>query len=72
MKPFSSHKTKEATHNIIMIDNDNTTMNNDEGDGPLVTKAYVCHEKGAKLVLEDITLPSLTATQVEVDITHCG
>ena len=55
-----------------MTDSNNITMNNDEGNGPLVTKAYVCHEKGAKLVLEDITLPSLTATQVEVDITHCG
>ena len=40
--------------------------------GPLVTQAYVCKEKGAKLVLEDITLPSLTATQVQLDITHCG
>jgi len=53
-----------------MIDNDS---NNNEDEGPpLVTEAYVCHEKGAKLVLEEITLPSLTATQVEVDITHCG
>ena len=40
--------------------------------GPLITQAYVCKEKGAKLVLEDITLPSLTATQVQLDITHCG
>lgn len=45
---------------------------NNNDNGPIVTKAYVCHEKGAKLVLEDITLPALTATQVEVDITHCG
>mmetsp|Transcript_25453 Transcript_25453/g.39102 ORF Transcript_25453/g.39102 Transcript_25453/m.39102 type:complete len:388 (-) Transcript_25453:78-1241(-) len=53
-----------------MIHNDS---NNNEDEGPpLVTEAYVCHEKGAKLVLEEITLPSLTATQVEVDITHCG
>lgn len=41
-------------------------------EGPLVTQAYVCKEQGAKLVLEDITLPALTATQVQLDITHCG
>lgn len=41
-------------------------------EGPLVTQAYVCKEKGDKLVLEDITLPALTATQVQLDITHCG
>jgi len=40
-----------------------------DGVGPLVTQAYVCKEKGAKLVLEDITLPSLTATQVQLDNT---
>ena len=41
-------------------------------DGPLVTKAYVCNAQGEKLVLQDITLPALTATQVELDLTHCG
>lgn len=41
-------------------------------DGPLVTQAYVCKEKGAKLELADITLPALTATQVQLDLTHCG
>jgi len=41
-------------------------------EGPLVTQAYVCKEKGGNLVLEDITLPALTATQVQLDITHCG
>ena len=41
-------------------------------DGPLVTQAYVCPAKGEKLVLQDITLPPLGATQVEIDVTHCG
>ena len=41
-------------------------------EGPLVTQAYVCKAKGEKLVLQDITLPPLTATQVELDLTHCG
>lgn len=41
-------------------------------EGPLVSQAYVCKAKGEKLVLQDITLPALTATQVELDITHCG
>lgn len=33
-------------------------------EGPLVTEAYVIPEKGAKLVLKEITLPPLKATQV--------
>ena len=41
-------------------------------EGPLVTQAYVCAGKGEKLVLKDITLPAMTATQVQLDITHCG
>lgn len=43
-----------------------------EESGPLVTQAYVVREKGAALVLEDITLPPLKSTQVELDVTHCG
>lgn len=41
-------------------------------DGPLVTQAFVCKDKGQPLVLQDITLPPLKATMVELDVTHCG
>lgn len=40
-------------------------------EGPLLTQAYVCKEKGAKLELQDITLPALAATQVQVSELHC-
>lgn len=43
-----------------------------DDNGPLVTQAYVCKAKGDPLVLEDIILPPLTPTQVELDLTHCG
>ena len=43
-----------------------------EADGPLRVQAYVCNEKGGKLQLQDIELPPLKATQVEIDMTHCG
>ncbi len=36
------------------------------------TKAWVCPEKGAKLVLQDIELDALQPHEVQVDITHCG
>ena len=38
----------------------------------LVTQAYVCNTKGKDLVLQDITLPPMKATDVELDISHCG
>lgn len=41
-------------------------------EGPLVTQAFVCKRKGQPLVLEDIILPPLTATMVELEISHCG
>lgn len=41
-------------------------------DGPLVTQAMVCNGKGEKLVLQDITLPAMKATMVELDTTYCG
>eukprot|EP00899_Mesostigma_viride_P012978 jgi/Mesvir1/21681/Mv04102-RA.1 len=40
--------------------------------GPLKTQAYVVPSAGAKLELREITLPALTSTQVEIDMTHCG
>jgi len=39
---------------------------------PLVTQAYVCKEKGQALVLQDVTLPPLKATMVELDMQCCG
>ena len=41
-------------------------------DGPLVTQAYVCNARGENLILQDITLPPLKATQVELDMKYCG
>jgi uncharacterized zinc-type alcohol dehydrogenase-like protein len=41
-------------------------------DGPLVTQAMVCPAQGEPLVLQDITLPALMATQVQLDIEYCG
>lgn len=41
-------------------------------DGPLVTQAYVCNAKGEKLTLQNITLPALKASQVELDMKYCG
>ena len=41
-------------------------------DQPLVTQAYVCTGKGEKLVLQDITLPAMKATMVELDMIYCG
>jgi uncharacterized zinc-type alcohol dehydrogenase-like protein len=38
----------------------------------LTTQAWVCPEEGAKLVVKDIVLPPLTASQVEVDMEKCG
>lgn len=37
-------------------------------DGPLVTQAYVCNAKGENLTLQNITLPALKASQVELDM----
>jgi len=39
---------------------------------PLKTQAFVCNGQGQDLVLQDITLPPLKATMVELDMTHCG
>ena len=41
-------------------------------DQPLVTQAYVCPAKGEKFVLQDITLPPMKPTMVELDMTYCG
>jgi len=41
-------------------------------EGPKVTEAWVCYEKGAPLKLAEIALPPLTATMIEVEMTHCG
>lgn len=41
-------------------------------EATLVTQAYVCNKKGEDLVLQDITLPPMKATDVELDISHCG
>lgn len=43
-----------------------------DDNGPLTTQAYVCAEKGAPLLLQEITLPAMSATQVQLDVTHCG
>ena len=43
-------------------------MSNDE----LKTQAMVCPGQGEPLVLQEITLPPLTATMVEIDIEYCG
>jgi D-arabinose 1-dehydrogenase-like Zn-dependent alcohol dehydrogenase len=43
-------------------------MSNDE----LKTQAMVCPGQGEPLVLQEITLPPMTATMVEVDIEYCG
>eukprot|EP00542_Grammatophora_oceanica_P006142 CAMPEP_0194063832 /NCGR_PEP_ID=MMETSP0009_2-20130614/81355_1 /TAXON_ID=210454 /ORGANISM="Grammatophora oceanica, Strain CCMP 410" /LENGTH=366 /DNA_ID=CAMNT_0038716099 /DNA_START=260 /DNA_END=1357 /DNA_ORIENTATION=- len=41
-------------------------------DGPLVTQAYVCKAKGEPFALQDITLPPMKATTVQLDIVYCG
>ena len=41
-------------------------------EGPLVTQAYVCNNAGEKLTLQDITLPPLVASQVELGMKYCG
>eukprot|EP00607_Mallomonas_marina_P009335 CAMPEP_0182419854 /NCGR_PEP_ID=MMETSP1167-20130531/4209_1 /TAXON_ID=2988 /ORGANISM="Mallomonas Sp, Strain CCMP3275" /LENGTH=364 /DNA_ID=CAMNT_0024594989 /DNA_START=56 /DNA_END=1150 /DNA_ORIENTATION=- len=41
-------------------------------DGPLETQAYVIKSQGAPLELTTITIPAMGASQVQVDITHCG
>eukprot|EP00543_Licmophora_paradoxa_P007256 CAMPEP_0202443444 /NCGR_PEP_ID=MMETSP1360-20130828/2705_1 /ASSEMBLY_ACC=CAM_ASM_000848 /TAXON_ID=515479 /ORGANISM="Licmophora paradoxa, Strain CCMP2313" /LENGTH=366 /DNA_ID=CAMNT_0049059129 /DNA_START=1 /DNA_END=1104 /DNA_ORIENTATION=- len=41
-------------------------------DEPLVTQAWVCKGKGEELVFEDITLPPLKASEVQLDIQYCG
>mmetsp|Transcript_18355 Transcript_18355/g.22784 ORF Transcript_18355/g.22784 Transcript_18355/m.22784 type:complete len:371 (-) Transcript_18355:126-1238(-) len=41
-------------------------------NGPLVTEAMVVPAKGEKLILKEITLPAMTASQVELDIEYCG
>jgi len=41
-------------------------------DEPLVTQAYVCNAQGEDLVLQDITLPPMKATMVELDMACCG
>lgn len=41
-------------------------------DAPLVTQAMVCPAKGEPFQLMDITLPAMTPTMVELDITYCG
>ena len=41
-------------------------------DGPLVTQAYVCNGPGQDLHLQDITLPPLEATMVEIEMMCCG
>ena len=33
---------------------------------------FIFNSQGEKLVLQDITLPAMLATQVELDLTHCG
>ncbi len=43
-----------------------------DDDGPLVTQAYVCPAPGAKLELQDTTLPAMKATFVEIDMKLCG
>jgi alcohol/geraniol dehydrogenase (NADP+) len=43
-----------------------------DANAPLQTEAYVCNAKGEDLVLQEIVLPPLNATMVELDITHCG
>lgn len=39
---------------------------------PLVTQGYVCNAPGEALQLQDITLPPMKASEVEIEITHCG
>lgn len=49
----------------------NSNDSND-ADGPLVTQGYVCSGKGQPFVLQDITLPAMKATYVEIDMQFCG
>lgn len=39
---------------------------------PLTTEAYGATERGGRLELRSITLPPLEATQVQIEMTHCG
>lgn len=41
-------------------------------DGPLDTEAYGVRAAGDRLELMTVTLPPLGATQVEVEMSHCG
>lgn len=43
-----------------------------DANAPLKTQAYVCPAKGEDLVLQDIILPALKPTMVQLNMTHCG
>eukprot|EP00965_Chrysotila_dentata_P080726 2663763-Pleurochrysis_carterae.AAC.1 len=43
-----------------------------DSDGPLETQAYICKSKGASLELGTVTLPALSATQVQIEMEACG
>lgn len=47
-------------------------MNEKGNDGPLKTKAYGCQAAGERLALIDVTLPSLKATDVQIEMELCG
>lgn len=40
--------------------------------GSLVTQAYVCNAAGEDLQLQDITLPPMKPSMVEIDMKCCG
>lgn len=44
----------------------------DEETSPLKTEGYVVKEQGGKLELQEITLPALKPTDVELDMSCCG
>jgi len=62
----------DASRALLQLAKRGDKCNDDDENRSLVTKAYVCNKVGEDLKLQDITLPPLKATMVEIDMKCCG